>query len=246
MGVEEPIEGVRGLPEPEMVRGLFDWLAPSYDRAVVGYSLGQDLRWKSTLLRRLAPRRGERALDVACGTGLIGSRLVRALGSARVVGVDLNRAMLREGRAADTSAQFVRGNATRLPFRDASFDVVTAGYLLKYVPLRRFLSEVARILRPGGRFGGYDFSAPVRRTAAGRLSDLYLRHGLPVVGRWFHRDEHRWEELFVFLGRVASTSGWEDRAEDDARAAGLEQIRRVPSIGGIVTWLWAAKPGAGP
>jgi demethylmenaquinone methyltransferase / 2-methoxy-6-polyprenyl-1,4-benzoquinol methylase len=229
------------VPGREEVLGLFDWLAPSYDAAVVGFSLGQDLRWKSSLLSRLAPRTGETALDLACGTGLIHARLARTLGEDHVVGADLNRTMLEHGRRAHPFARFVQADAARLPFRDASFDIVTAGYLFKYVALGELLAEISRVLRKGGRFGGYDFSAPLSQTLVGRLYALYLRRGLPRIGSWTRWGRGGSADLFRFLGRVSSTSRWEDRIEGEARAVGFEDIARLPSLGGAITWVWAKK-----
>ena len=235
----DPGHPAQAVPDRLRVGQLFDWLAPRYDSAVVAYSLAQDLRWKFELVRRLRPRRGERALDLACGTGLIYDRLARRLGVRSVVGLDVNRTMLERARAHGPPRQLVLGDSLRLPFRDAAFDLVTAGYLFKYVPLERLASEVRRVLRPRGRFGGYDFSAPIESTPVGRGYGLYLRHVLPSLARFSTAGEDGLRSLFAFLERVASTSQWESRVEDAFRGAGFEELVRVPSLGGAVTWFWA-------
>ncbi len=231
------------LPDRDYVRALFDWLAPNYDSAVLTYSLAQDLRWKWELLRRLDPRPGERALDLGCGTGLIYDRLARSLGPDAVVGVDLNRTMLTNARPTELGRQMVHADSVRLPFRDGSFDLVTAGYLLKYVPLESFCAEVGRVLRPQGRFGGYDFSAPRLRSLEGRLYDGYLHQILPFLGRRLGRGDDGWASLLEFLARVATTSGWENHVERDFEGAGFESVERVPSLGGAITWVWAWRSG---
>lgn len=230
------------MPGRDHVRSLFDWLAPNYDAALLTFSLAQDLRWKSVLLRKLNPRAGERALDLACGTGLLYDRLARRLGPRAVVGLDVNRRMLASARRAGTVRQFVRADAVRLPFRPATFDLVTAGYLFKYVPLDQLARELRRVLRPGGRCGGYDFSAPLRETVAGRTYDRFLHDVLPQVARHWGRGDEGWAALMEFLGLITSTSGWETRIEPELRRAGFDLVELVPSLGGAITWVWARLP----
>jgi demethylmenaquinone methyltransferase / 2-methoxy-6-polyprenyl-1,4-benzoquinol methylase len=229
----------QSLPDRDYVRVLFDWLAPNYDVALFTYSLAQDLRWKAELVRRLRPRRGERALDLACGTGLIFDRLAMRLGPGAVVGLDINLAMLGRARRAEPGRAVLRADSVKLPFRDGSFDLVTAGYLFKYVPLGRLSAEIRRVLRPGGRFGGYDFSAPIEGTIAGRLYRHYLHQVLPFLGRRIGRGDDSWESLLGFLAEVATTSGWEVRVKREFQQAGFDKVEQVPSLGGAITWVWA-------
>ncbi len=245
--LRQPASFAQKLPDRGYVRAMFDWLAPDYDVAVLTYSLAQDLRWKAELIRRLRPRHGERALDLACGTGLIYDRLARVLGPGAVVGLDINLAMLTGARPTESGRRVIRADSVKLPFRDAAFDMVTAGYLFKYVPLDRLSAEIRRVLRPGGRFGGYDFSAPINGTIAGRFYRHYLHQVLPFLGRRVGRGDESWSALLGFLAEVATTSGWEGRVERDFRQAGFDQVEQVPSLGGAITWVWAwlRRPGEG-
>ncbi len=226
-------------PDRTGVRRLFGWLAPRYDSAVATYSLGQDFRWKHVLVRRLRLRSGERALDLASGTGLILERLIRVLGGSAVVGLDPSRPMLEMSRYESPGRRLVRADAEWLPFRAATFDVVTAGYLFKYVDLERFVAEVRRVLRPGGRLGGYDFSRPTTGTLPGALYGLYLRRVLPWAGRGRRGNDPGWRLLFEFLAQISDRSGWENRVGGALKNAGFVEIELVPSLGGAITWAWA-------
>ncbi|MFZ0891106.1 MAG: class I SAM-dependent methyltransferase [Thermoplasmata archaeon] len=232
-----PTEAV--VPDRRFVHNLFSSLAPRYEEALLVYSLGQDLRWKRTMIDRLPLHRGDRALDLACGTGLVLDRLRRRLGSSSVTGLDPNRTMLTQPHRTSGARRLVQANAERIPFRDATFDVVTAGYLFKYVDLNQLCREMRRVLAPGGRIGGYDFSSPRRGTAAGRLYGVYLSRVLPWLGR--HRGELQvnWRQLLEFLADVAERSGWEDRILLALRSNGFVDIRKIASLGGAITWIWA-------
>ncbi len=225
-------------PESDFVNGLFHWLAPRYDKALLLYTLGLDLRWKHELLVPIRPRPGERVLDLACGTGLILDRLERSVGYRGVVGLDPNRAMLLVHDRRSDGAPRVQATAEALPFRGSSFDIVTAGYLPKYVRLHRLAREVRRVLRPGGRLAMYDFSRPTPDTA-GQLYTLYLDRVLPSLGRHRGRASPMWPVLFEFLRNTAHQSGWEERIGPALRAAGFESIRIRSTVGGAITWVWA-------
>lgn len=171
------------------VQGLFATIADRYDFITVLFSYGQDQRWKRRAVDLLSPRAGERALDLATGTGDL-AYLVRDRGAA-VIGLDITPRMLALAAAKRPSADrpdFVAGDMTRLPFASCVFDVVTTGYGLRNVPdLPQAIAEIARVLRPGGRLVSLDFNRPdhpmLRRAY---LSYLSLVGG--VVGWMLHRD----------------------------------------------------------
>jgi ubiquinone/menaquinone biosynthesis methyltransferase len=176
------------------VRQLFATIADRYDLVTRLLSYGQDARWKDRLARTVAPRPGERALDLACGTGDIAFRL--AAPGARVCGLDITPRMLQVARRKPAAADctWAAGDMTALPFADATFDIVTTGYGLRNVPdLDAALAEIARVLRPGGRFASLDFNrpeSPVMRAAyLGYLDAVggvmgWALHGSPDAYRY--------------------------------------------------------------
>ena len=109
------------------------------------------------LIEFLAPRSGERALDVACGPGIVTAALERA--GLFACGVDLTREMLRE--AATRAGRFVQGDTGRLPFRRAAFDAVVCRNALHHLAdPAAALREMVGVLRPGGRVVIEDMRAP--------------------------------------------------------------------------------------
>jgi demethylmenaquinone methyltransferase/2-methoxy-6-polyprenyl-1,4-benzoquinol methylase len=219
-------------------QSLFTPIAPSYERWSAVLSLGQDPHWRREMVKRLQVAEGDWALDVAAGTGLI-TRLLEARG-ARVVALDLSRAMLRE--AARRGAPSVQATALYLPFPDAAFDALTFSYLLRYVddPLA-CMRELARVVRPGGTIGMVEFGRPRRFWRP--WWRLYTRAGLPLAGTVAGEG---WREVGRFLGR--SIDGFHDRYRDDGalsamwRDAGLVDVRIAErSLGGGLL-MWGRRP----
>jgi ubiquinone/menaquinone biosynthesis C-methylase UbiE len=154
-----------------------------YDLLVAALTLGREraLRERLVELARLAP--GETVLDVGCGTGSLALAAKRVVGgSGAVTGVDASPEMIEiaAGKAAHggTDVAFQTAAAERLPFPDASFDVVLATLMLHHLPApvrREFVREAQRVLKPGGRMLAVDFSAPSARK--GGLIARVHRHG---------------------------------------------------------------------
>ena len=148
------------------VRQLFSTIADRYDLITALLSYGQDARWKRTLVAMAKVRAGERALDLACGTGDLAFAL--AAHGARTVGLDITHRMLQLANAKQVAAAgaarpvtFLGGDMTNLPFEPAAFGLVTTGYGLRNVPdLTAAIAEIARVLKPGGRLLSLDFNRP--------------------------------------------------------------------------------------
>jgi len=180
-----------------IARGLFAPLGPTYDRYANLLSFGQDPRWRQFLVSRLPVGPSDNVLDVACGTGAVALELVRQKGCS-VVGVDQSPEMLAEARQRlGERVRLVEASAQELPFEEASFDGLTAAYLLRYLDdLPAGLRELARVLRPGATMSLLDFGVPPRPVP--RVAwDLWVDVGLPLAGRAISPG---WHEVGRFLG----------------------------------------------
>ena len=225
-------------PRHRLAIELFAPLGPTYDRYARLLSFGQDPRWRRFLASRIEAGPGETVLDVASGTGAVALELVRQRG-CRVVGLDQSPEMLAEARRRVPEAvELVEGDAERLPFADGSFDGLTFTYLLRYVDdPEATLAGLARVVRPGGTIAGLEFGVPPSPPARA-ASELYVRFGLPLLGRAISPG---WGSVGRFLG--PSIRGlWQrlplDRQLELWRAAGIEDVRyrRLSLGGGIVIW----------
>jgi demethylmenaquinone methyltransferase / 2-methoxy-6-polyprenyl-1,4-benzoquinol methylase len=170
------------------VRGVFDSVAPSYDLMNDLMSGGLHRLWKRFALLQTGLRPGQRALDVASGTGDLGAGLARQVGKdGLAVLTDINREMLARGRdrlidkGIGAQVAFVIANAECLPFADGSFDCVTIGFGLRNVTDKAAaLASMRRVLRPGGRLLVLEFSKP--RPEIRAAYDAYSFNVLPRLG----------------------------------------------------------------
>lgn len=146
--------------------------------------------WANDLLDRVSLSRGESVLDIACGTGIV-ARLARQRGHAgRLVGIDLNRAMLAVARAKSATVEWIEGSALDLPFDAKSFDVVLCQLGLQFFPDRPLaLKEMVRVLKPGGRAGFSVYSA-IEKTPAAHAFVLALDKYLGEEASRTKRSEH--------------------------------------------------------
>jgi demethylmenaquinone methyltransferase/2-methoxy-6-polyprenyl-1,4-benzoquinol methylase len=213
------------------VRQLFEQIAGRYDAITVGLSYGRDRHWKDTLTRMACVQPGERALDLACGTGDIAVRLAQA--GATVTGLDVTTSMLRLARVRNrdiAGVHWVQGDMMALPLPTAAYDIVTVGYGLRNVPdLDTALREIRRVLRPGGRVLSLDFTLP----ASPVLRHAYLAY-LDVVGglvgRALHGDPDTYRYIPASLRRYAGAAGVAERM----RALGFVDVAWWPLLGGLM------------
>jgi demethylmenaquinone methyltransferase/2-methoxy-6-polyprenyl-1,4-benzoquinol methylase len=228
----------------EETLALFSGLPRRYDLAGALLSFGQDPRWRRAMVRRVDAKADQRVLDVATGTGMVATALVKRYGCS-VVGLDQSpemlsgaRGKLNADRRLGERIELVRGEAESLPFGDGEFDHLTFTYLLRYVDdPGATLSELARVVKPGGRVASLEFMLPPNRLARS-LWRIYTRHFMPVLGRLVSPD---WQEVGRFLGpSIADLYGRLplDRQLGLWRAAGIERVQaRVMSFGGgVVIW----------
>ncbi len=216
---------------------MFTAIAPRYDLANRLLSGGRDRAWRRVAARRLGPRPGERALDLACGTGDLALDMGRT--GATVVGVDFTHAMLTRAAARDRQGrlQLIGGDALRLPFGDASFHLAGIAFGVRnFADLDAGLAELARVLRPGGRLGVLEFSRPHGPLAP--LARLYLDRVMPLLGRLVSGREGPYDYLADSI-RAWPTPG--DLARR-FREAGFEQVTWSTFTGGVAALHLARRP----
>jgi demethylmenaquinone methyltransferase/2-methoxy-6-polyprenyl-1,4-benzoquinol methylase len=183
----------------QRVRGVFDSVASKYDLMNDLMSLGAHRAWKAYAVAVANVRPGDRVLDIAAGTGDLTRAFARQAGpSGTVVHTDINEAMLRTGRDQLIDAGLVLPSsvcdAEQLPFRADSFDLASVAFGLRNMTHKdRALTEMCRVLRPGGRLLVLEFShvAALLR----KPYDWYSFNILPRLGQWVAGDSDSYRYL---------------------------------------------------
>ena len=185
-----------------MVHGVFSRVASKYDVMNDLMSLGIHRIWKDAMMDWLAPRPGQRLLDVAGGTGDVAFRFLRRAGAgAHATVCDMTEPMLIEGRKraeAESMAEsldWVVGDAMALPFADNSFDVYTISFGIRNVTrIPDALAEAHRVLRPGGRLMVLEFSQ-IPNEMMQKVYDLYSFNIIPAMGQVVAGDRDSYQYL---------------------------------------------------
>jgi demethylmenaquinone methyltransferase/2-methoxy-6-polyprenyl-1,4-benzoquinol methylase len=221
----------------ERVHSVFASVAGKYDVMNDLMSFGVHRLWKRFTLSLTGLRPGQRALDVAGGTGDLAAGMLRQVGkSGRVVLSDVNPAMLEIGRDRLLDQGFagnvecIIADAEHLPFEDNSFDCVTIGFGLRNMTDKAAaLQSMHRVLKAGGQLLVLEFSTP---TAPGLkpIYDAYSFKVLPLLGRFVARDE----ASYRYLAESIRMHPNQEVLLDMLRAAGFAQARYHNLTGGIV------------
>ena len=200
-------------PDPVAVEATFSSVAKRYDLANHWLSGGIDFFWRHRLVQLARQSQPVDVLDLATGSGDVLFALRHGLGDqARLSGLDFCEPMLEQARAKrqkkeleEGDNQFILGDCLDLPFADESFDLITIAFGLRNLADRaKGLSEMRRVLRPGGRLIVLEFSQPYLWFRP--FYYLYLRGVLPWVARWMTGDR----DAYLYLG--SSISEFPDRA----------------------------------
>jgi demethylmenaquinone methyltransferase/2-methoxy-6-polyprenyl-1,4-benzoquinol methylase len=247
-----PLPAAQSTPAAERNRfaqHLFTPLPQRYDRLAELLSFGQNGRWRHAMVSAIAAAPGQTVLDVASGTAGVALQIAERTG-ASVVGVDLTEQMLRRGQRNVAEAgqgdriRLTAGRAELLPFADATFDALTFTYLLRYVlDPQATLSELARVVKPGGRVASLEFLVPPSRFWRAWWW-LYTRLLLPVGG--LVTGGREWFAVGRFLG--PNISGHYRRypvpwTVEAWRQAGFTDVGvRVMSLGGGLI-MWGTRAG---
>lgn len=196
--------GFETVPKAEKagkVQGVFTSVASKYDVMNDVMSVGIHRIWKEAMMDWLAPRPGQKLLDVAGGTGDISFKFLKRAGSGHSTVLDITENMLIEGRKRAEAAKMVDnldwvvGDAMALPFADNSFDVYTISFGIRNVTRpQEALDEALRVLRPGGRLMVLEFSQiPV--PLAQKAYDLYSFNVIPRMGQMIANDRDSYQYL---------------------------------------------------
>ena len=209
------------------VQGVFGSVASRYDIMNDVMSGGIHRVWKDAMMDWLAPRAGQKLLDVAGGTGDIAYRFLKRAGQGHATVLDLTEEMLVEGRKRAEASQMVDkldwsvGDAMALPFPDNSFDVYTISFGIRNVTRPQdALNEAFRVLRPGGRLMVLEFSQ-IPNPAMQWAYDRYSFNLIPLMGQLIANDRDSYQYLVESIRKFPD----QDMFLNMVRSAGFENAK---------------------
>jgi demethylmenaquinone methyltransferase/2-methoxy-6-polyprenyl-1,4-benzoquinol methylase len=221
------VTGATGTLADAQVRQMFDRIAGVYDRMNSVMTAGLHHHWRRRAADLAAVGPGSRALDVATGTGDLAVELARR--GAEVVGCDFSEAMLSRARAKAPALRFEWADALALPYGDDSFDAATVGFGARnFSDLSRGLSEMARVVRPGGRVVVLEITTP-QRPPLSTFFRVWFDRVVPRLGR-LAGDPDAYTYLPASVRRFPGPEG----LAAAMTAAGMERVRWILTAGGII------------
>jgi demethylmenaquinone methyltransferase/2-methoxy-6-polyprenyl-1,4-benzoquinol methylase len=223
-------EARTGTLEEGQVRAMFDRIAGFYDLMNSVMTAGLHHRWRERAADLAEVGPGDRALDVAAGTGDLAIELARRAGpSGVVVGSDFSEGMLDRARGKSSAVRWEWADAMALPYTDGEFDAATVGFGARnFGDLDRGLAEMTRVVRPGGRVVVLEITVP-QKPPLSTFFSLWFDRVVPLIGRltgdpeayeYLPRSVKRFPEPEALAGRMA--------------AAGLRDVRWILTAGGII------------
>lgn len=185
----------------EQVADMFDRIAGQYDNLNRVLSARIDIRWRKKAIRKLKEYRPQQILDVATGTADMALMAYKILKPEKIEGIDLSANMLDLGRkkiekeGLGDKIHLQQGDSETINFPDNSFDAVMVAFGVRnFENLEKGLSEMCRVLKPGGRLIVLEFSKP-RQKAVKSLYNLYMGIVAPQVARWFRQNKEAYQYL---------------------------------------------------
>lgn len=184
----------------QQVEEMFDNIAPKYDFLNHLLSMGIDKLWRKKAVKMIGKHNPKKILDIATGTGDFALEMVN-LNPEKVVGLDLSEQMLSHGRVKiekkglSNLIEMVKGDSEKLPFDDNSFDAISVGFGVRnFENLDQGLSEIYRVLKPGGILAVLEFSKP-KVFPVKQIFYFYFHFILPLIGKVFSKDQRAYTYL---------------------------------------------------
>ncbi len=189
------------LEKKDQVEHMFDHISGSYDFLNRFLSLGIDVGWRKKALGMLIGRPVKHLLDVATGTGDVAIMASRLLNPEKITGIDLSEGMLEVGRKKVLQAglggkiELLKGDSETISFNDNSFDAVTVAFGVRnFENLEKGLSEIIRVMKPGGRLVVLEFSKPTSAFVK-PFYNFYLQAVCPFLGRMISKNKTAYKYL---------------------------------------------------
>ena len=240
---QEEINPYHEGEKAQQVEQMFDNIAPTYDTLNHRLSWDIDRGWRKEAIKQLAPYKPQTMIDIATGTGDFAIMAAQMLKPQQLVGADISEGMMDIGRkkvkaqGLDHIISFAKEDCLALSYADASFDAVTAAFGIRnFADLDKGLSEMCRVLKPGGHLSIVELTTPVSFPMK-QLFHIYSHTVLPVYGRLISKDA----SAYSYLTKTIEAFPQGERMQDILRRAGFKDASFKRLTFGICTMYFATK-----
>ena len=230
------------LGKKEQVAQMFDNISGNYDGLNRVISFGIDVKWRKKVLKLVAATHPKKILDIATGTGDL-AILMTSTNAEKIIGLDISSGMLEVGRKKvaeknlTAKIDLVLGDSEKMPFEDHSFDAITVAFGVRnFENLEKGLSEILRVLKPGGIFVILETSNPVKFPFKQGYT-FYTKYILPLIGKAFSKDN----DAYGYLSESAAVFPFGEALNNILRKIGFINVAAMPQTFGVATIYSASK-----
>ena len=230
------------LSKKEQVAKMFDTISGNYDSLNRVISFGIDVKWRKKVLQLVAETNPENILDIATGTGDL-AILMAQTKAKKIIGLDISAGMLEIGKKKieeknlSQTIEMVLGDSENMPFEDHYFDAITVAFGVRnFEHLEKGLSEILRVLKPGGIFVILETSVP-EKTPYKQGYNFYSKNILPLIGKLFSKDN----VAYGYLSESAASFPYGEALNNILRKTGFINVKAMPQTFGVATIYSASK-----
>lgn len=230
------------LGKKEQVAQMFDTISGEYDGLNRVISFGIDIKWRKKVLALVASTNPKKVLDIATGTGDL-AILMTQTSAEEIIGLDISAGMLEVGKKKisekklDSKIQMVLGDSENIPYGDNYFDAITVAFGVRnFETLEKGLTEILRVLKPGGVFVILETSVPTKFP----YKQGYAFHSkfiLPIIGKLFSKDK----VAYNYLSDSANIFPFGEALNNILRKIGFIEVKHLPQTFGVATIYHASK-----
>jgi demethylmenaquinone methyltransferase/2-methoxy-6-polyprenyl-1,4-benzoquinol methylase len=226
----------------QQITSMFDTISGEYDKLNRVISFGIDIKWRQKVVKIVADCKPNNILDIATGTGDLAINLAET-NAKKIIGLDISGGMLEIGKKKISkknlakTIEMVIGDSENLPFEDNSFDAVTVAFGVRnFENLEIGLSEILRVLKPGGVFVVLETSVPTKFPFKQGYY-LHTRFVLPIIGKIFSKDKL----AYSYLSESASKFPHGNAFNNILKKTGFISTKALPQTFGVASIYTASK-----
>jgi len=230
------------LGKKEQVAKMFDTISKEYDGLNRVISFGIDVKWRKKVVAIVKNKQPETILDIATGTGDLAINLAET-NAKKIIGLDISSGMLGVGKEKikakklNDTIEMVLGDSENMPFEDHTFDAITVAFGVRnFETLEKGLTEILRVLKPGGVFVILETSVPTK-TPYKQGYKFYTKNILPRIGKLFSKDR----SAYSYLCESASIFPYGMALNNILRKIGFINVEHEPQTFGVATIYTASK-----